>query len=346
MTTRHGTGHIVRGFCGLALAGALSLLTGCLTSDAHLTIAEDGSGELRAEVTPPVELSDALEATQIEALASNALEGVEGASFETQERRGRITYIVEVPFDDYRDLTTNIAGGATVAGQRFTPFSQFDLRELPDGGWSLHAVTNPLAQVVSSSDGSPLAGIVGLAAGEQAGSGLELSVTLPGRLTNSNADSREDNTARWDLNDPSAAHVLQMRTEATPLLSPLQWVLVGLVGLFVVGAVLMFVGARGPVKRKTLFKPSSREREAVIAGSAVESPKQPRRRRRHARRRKRLASCGRTGWENPGEVAPAEPGAPPIGAGPTAGGAQPPRYLPPLGAETHPQAPDEATVEP
>lgn len=278
------------------------LASGCLTTDAYVTINGDGSGELRLEVFPPVAVSGALDASGVEALARDALEGVDGATFESKERLGHTFYIVNVPFEDVRQLTTNIADGATMAGQRVTPFSQFDLRELPDGGWSLNAVTNPLDLAATFSEGSALAGLQGLAGTEEAGVGLELSVTLPGRLTDSNADSQEDNTARWILNDPAASYDLQMRTESTPLLTQLQWVLLGLVAVFVLGGVLMFVGASGPVKGKSLRRRSRKEHEAFLSAGEVETPSRSKKRKQHAHRRKRMVTDDRTGWENPGPV--------------------------------------------
>lgn len=300
--------------------------TGCLTTDAHVTIHDDGSGVLRMEVFPPPAISGAVDDAGVEAIARRALEGVDGASFETEHRLGQTFYIVEVPFADFRRLTTNVADGATMAGQSLTPFTRFDLRELPDGGWSLDAVTNPLDRAAAFSEGSPLVGLQALAGTDDAGVGLELSVTLPGSLTDSNADSREGDTATWNLTDPTATYELAMRTEATPLLTPLQWVLAGLLALFLLGAVLMFVGASGPVKRRSLRKPSRREHEAFMPPNAGEPPKQPKERRGHVRRRERMVAEERTGWEDPLVHAPLDP----MSQGPTEPGPHPHRPLPPL----------------
>lgn len=323
------------------------VLTGCLTTDAYLTVDRDGSGELRLEVFPPPEITGAVEESDAEALARSALEGVDGATFESNQRLGQTFYIVKVPFSDFRELTTNVADGASVAGQRITPFSRFDLRELPDGGWSLDAVTRPLAQAATFAEGPQLAGLQGLAASEEAGVGLELSVTLPGRLMDTNADYQEGDTASWSLNDPAASYTLSMRTEAKPLLTPLQWVLVGLGGVFVLGAVFMFIGASGPVKRRSLRKPSRTEHEAFMPNHATPEPKGTKRQKAHAKRRKRLEAGTRTGWEDPFAHRDVDP-MPPAESEP---GPHPHRPLPPLdqGAfdgSPHDQGSPQSTSDP
>lgn len=325
-----------RSLAALVVPAISLLLSGCLTTDAYLTVDDDGSGELRLEVFPPPAVSGALDTSGVEALARDTIEGVDGASFESKERSGQTFYTVTIPFEDFRQLTTDVIAGATVGGQRLTPFSQFDLRELPDGGWSLNAVTNPLDRAATLTEGSSLAGLQGLAATDEAGVGLELSVTLPGRLTDSNADFQEDNTARWNLSDPAATYELRMRTEATPLLTPLQWVLIGLLGVFVLGGVLMFVGATGPVKRKTLRKPSRKEHEAFLhnpAGGELPQPKVP---RRHARRRRRMFSEGRRSWDDPLAHTEVDP-MPPAESDP---GPHPHRPLPPIDSSAMVAAPD------
>lgn len=310
------------------LVGLLVVITtsGCLTTNAFLTIDDDGSGELRLEVFPPPTISGAVDSSGVESLAREALGGVDGSTFEAKERLGQTFYIVKIPFSDFRQLTTNLAEGATVAGQSITPFSQFDLRELPGGGWSLDAVTRPLAQAATFAEGSSLTGLQGLIATDQAGVGMELTVTLPGRLTDSNADSEENDTARWSLNDPTASYTLAMRTEATPLLTPLQWVLAGLLAVFVLGGVLMFVGASGPVKRRSLRKPSRKEHEAFMPHQGAPEPEQPKRHKTHAKRRKRLVTGRKTGWEDPLAHTPVDP-MPPAETEP---GPHPHRPLPPL----------------
>ena len=76
---------------GLVLVAAVAALftTGCLTSDAYVTVDGDGSGELRMEVFPPPEVSDTIAGSGVDALIRSALEGVEGATFESGKRFGQ-----------------------------------------------------------------------------------------------------------------------------------------------------------------------------------------------------------------------------------------------------------------
>ena len=328
---------------GLVLVAAVAALftTGCLTSDAYVTVDGDGSGELRMEVFPPPEVSDTIAGSGVDALIRSALEGVEGATFESGERSGQRFYSVKIPFDDYRQLTTNIAEGATIGDQALTPFAQFDLRELPDGGWSLAAVTNPLDRVATFTGGSPLQMLQGLAGTEEAGVGLSLSVTLPGRLTDSNADSQDGNTAEWKLNDPSATYELRMRTEPVPLLSPIQWFLIGLVGVFLVGAVLMFVGATGPVKRWSPRKRKPESHDAFLHKQSQQPLVPSETKQRHARRHKRIVAGGRTGWEDPGAPTTTDP-AGTAGPGATAGEQSPQPQLPPITMQRTDEGPPDA----
>ena len=328
---------------GLVLvATAVALFTtGCLTSDAYVTVDGAGSGELRMEVFPPLEVSDTIAGSGVDALIRSALEGVDGATFESGERLGQRFYSVEIPFDDYRQLTTNVAEGATIGDQALTPFAQFDLRELPDGGWSLDAVTNPLDRVATFTGGSSFQMLQGLAGTEEAGAGMSLSVTLPGRLTDSNADSQDGNTAEWKLNDPAASYELQMRTEPVPLLSPIQWFLIGLVGVFLVGAVLMFVGATGPVKRWSPRKGKPESHDAFLHKQSQQPLVPSETKQRHARRHKRIVTGGPTGWEDPGARTATDP-AGTAGPGATAGEQSPQPQLPPITMQRTDEGPPDA----
>lgn len=312
----------------VALVVVVALVTsGCLGADVSVEVDADRSGEVRLQVTPPVELSGEIEDAGVEDLVEDAIEGIDGADFEVEDRF-RDTYIVVIPFRDYRQLTDDIADGGDIAGGRVTPFARFDLRELPDGGWELDAATNPLGAAVSFPQGSPLGVLVQRADDSGEGSGVELSITLPGKLVSSNADSQIDGTAVWSIDDPTASYELHMRTEEDPLLDPLQWVLLGLLALLVTGAALMFVGATGPSRGKNLFKRSRGKSDPFLhEGTDIERSKSSGREpRHHARRNKKLVAGGRPDWVDPLAHQPVDPQAPHSGeAGP-----QPHRELPPL----------------
>ncbi|MFV0318605.1 MAG: hypothetical protein ACK5O2_16785 [Microthrixaceae bacterium] len=254
--------------------------TGCFDADAAVVVKSDGSGVVTFEVIPDPDLAVVLDQVDIETIAQDVLAGVEGATFRAEERMGLERYFVEVPFDDYRDLTVNILEGATIAGQTFTPFTQFDLRELDEGGWRLTAVTNPLGAMASFQEGTAL-GLAGAAARARTGTDprVKLSVSLPGAVIASNAESTDKGTAVWELSDPSKPYTLDMTTEAVSAFTTLQLVLAGVAGVIVLGLVLTLVGSVGPARRDR----GSRSR----------------RRRERKRSRGGNGVAGTTGWEPP-----------------------------------------------
>lgn len=322
--------------CGL-------LLTGCLTSTARLEVGSNGSGFLRLEATPNIQTAGAIESTGAVRVVRNAVEGVDGATFEIRNVQGQSVFVITVPFEDYRELTSGASNGVVIGGARIAPFSSFDLREQPDGGWRLQARTNPLASAVDFGEGSPFGGLVDLAEGAD-GAGLDLSIKLPGSMIDSNADSREGGIARWKLSDPSRAYDLLLVTESKPLLNPLQWLLIALGVLFAVGAILMFVGASGPAKRRSLF-PSSRRPEShevfLNKGpSGSVGPPPPANKR--ARKRRGDSTANPTGWEPPPATTTDEASG---GPAPGAGGPTPPRPLPHIDASGG-GAPGSAAAEP
>ncbi|MCZ7630134.1 MAG: hypothetical protein M5U19_14305 [Microthrixaceae bacterium] len=64
-----------RSLAALVVPAISLLLSGCLTTDAYLTVDDDGSGELRLEVFPPPAVSGALDTSGVEALARDTIEG-------------------------------------------------------------------------------------------------------------------------------------------------------------------------------------------------------------------------------------------------------------------------------
>ena len=65
---RHGNKVVL-----VLVATVVTLLTtGCLSSDAYVTIDDDGSGELRMEVFPPLEVSDTIAGSGVDALIRSA----------------------------------------------------------------------------------------------------------------------------------------------------------------------------------------------------------------------------------------------------------------------------------
>ena len=264
------------GLCAL-LAGVVSLFTGCLSSNVNLVVHDDRSGVITAEIEVPTDVRAALDETDFEQQLERALAGVSGARVDSVRRLGKRTYSIRIPFDDYSALSANLVADSEVLGQSVSPFSQFQLTELSDGkGWRLEAETRPVDDIVTFSQdeqGFALAAAYELLTRDGVGTGMNISVELPGEIVASNADSVVDNVAVWQLRDASMPHTMQVTTESVPFLSPLQWVLIVALVVLVLGGVLMFLGARGPAHKWGTHRPPE-DRRAIVPPTRWSEPSQ------------------------------------------------------------------------
>jgi hypothetical protein len=280
------------------------------------------------EVFPGPQLRRALDGFDVESAVGGAFAGAEGYTFDDVERDGRPGYRIEVPFRDHRDAVPLLVDGATVAGERVVLFSSFELEELRgDRGWRLEAEINPIGRIVSGGAAEPTAleQLVAAAGLPGSGSGLDLSISLPGAVVSSNADRVDGGTATWVLDRPEAPTRLFLRTEPRPLLNPAQLVAALAAAAVAVGAVLALVG------RRTYQR--------------TEGDRNRRRHERHGVRR----TPGDPWAPPPGGAPSAAPAAAPraapaatpptAGNGPPGGGAVPPPTLPPLGPQPPPEPP-------
>ncbi|MFM7068932.1 MAG: DUF2510 domain-containing protein [Actinomycetes bacterium] len=185
-----------------AVVGAVSIIcvlsvTGCLDGTVHLSVNANRSGQLTVELFPSPDLLTAVGGS-LDPLVNLLREAPDvqgsGVVISTVEGPTGPGLHVEIPFDDYRSLQVRPGGptsstatdllGATV--QRLT------IAEA-GGAWSFNA-TLDLQQLQSSVFAVP-----GGAPANSSESRITFSVSLPGRVAESNADSTDWGTATWSL---------------------------------------------------------------------------------------------------------------------------------------------------
>jgi len=221
--------------------------TGCLQSDVDVTVRSDRSGQIDIEVFLNSDVREALGGTDVEAMIEGAFQQVEGYEFVEFELGGREGYRLHIPFDDYRDVTDVITGGGVVAGQQIVLFSDFRITELPAGGWELDATVNPIGQMIAATrnDRIPenIQQVFDLSGIGAAGTGLDLTIALPGEVTSSNATKVEGGSATWRLDEPDAPSQLRMHNEPKPLLSPVMMVIGAALVVVLIGVMLALFGS-------------------------------------------------------------------------------------------------------
>ncbi len=270
--------HFAQGRRALALvfvALCSIVATGCLHGDVDVTVNSDGSGQVVVEVFPNRKMQDELEdlPIDIESLVEGSFEQVEGFEFSEIEDGDRTGYRFEVPFDDYRDVEQVLVDGGTVGGQQVQLFSSLRITELPDdAGWSLDATILPLGQMIAGANAGmvpeSMRDVLDAAGIGNSGSGLDLSISLPGTIVSSNASSTSGGTATWRLDEPEAPATLQMRTEPTEFPTQMQ-LIVGGAGLAVVLGVVLFVFGATRKHKSTKQPRRPRARRAPKTSSGV-----------------------------------------------------------------------------
>ena len=270
--------HFARGRRALTLvvvALCSIVATGCLHGDVDVTVNSDGSGQVVVEVFPNRKVQDELKdlPIDIESLVEGSFESVEGFEFSEIEDGDRVGYRFVVPFDDYRDVEQVLVDGGSLADQQVQLFSSLEITELPDDeGWQLDATILPLGQMIAGANAGmvpeSMRDVLDAAGIGNSGSGLDLSISLPGTIVSSNASSTSGGTATWHLDEPEAPTTLAMRTGPTEFPTQMQ-LIVGGAGLAVVlGLVLFIVGATR--KHTSTKQPRrSRARRAPETSSGV-----------------------------------------------------------------------------
>ncbi|CAN5428266.1 hypothetical protein BH10ACT3_BH10ACT3_11940 [soil metagenome] len=237
------------------------LATSCLSGDIDVTVRDDGSGEIELEVFPSPQLQTVLDAVDVDTLADTFLDDIDGSEFERIERDGQSGYRVLVPFDDYAQLTTFLVDGVTVAGQQVRLFSSIDLQEL-ENGWRLDAVLAP--ELTSNALTAPpgLDELLETDGRAVFGTTLNLSISLPGTVVNTNADERDGGTATWRLKELEGETQLSMQNGPKEFPTTPQIVLMAAGAMVLLGLIFAMIGA-GRSKRST------KRRELKFPGSSV-----------------------------------------------------------------------------
>lgn len=134
-----------------------------------------------------------------------------------------------------------------------TLFSSFELTEQVEGGWKLRATINPIGQIIGATQNDSVPGnvqeLLDSAGVGNAGTGLDLTIELPGKVTATNADDFDGGAATWHLDEPDAPTELSMQTQPQPLLTPLHMVLGGALLVVLLGIGLSLWGAGRPYQR-------------------------------------------------------------------------------------------------
>jgi hypothetical protein len=220
------------------VVATILVATGCLSGEAQLTVEGDDSGSFVIEVFPPGRVTDEVDADDVADLFDSP-----GADIRVDavDQDGREGYRIEVPFDDYRDIGGRLDSSAGSAGVWRALLPELQIVELPDDeGWEFSATVGSATEPVTG-----WTELDALIDGDGA-SVFELSVSLPGNVLRSNADSTDGGTATWELRDSTEPRTLQMRTEPAPLVTPFRVIVGGAALVVLVGVVLFLIGASRP----------------------------------------------------------------------------------------------------
>lgn len=228
------------------LALVVITATGCLRAELGVVIDDDRSGEIVLELYfNEAELGAAdIDADELRQLTEAATQAMDGVDVELVKAAGEQGIKLTVPFDDYRQISSALTN-ANAVGQPLRAFQSFEVTEGTDGRWSMKASIDPsgfqsvLTAVPASIPGSNF---------DMSDLDLTLSVTLPGEVVTSNSTDVDGGTASWKLTGSDAAQSLSMDNQPGSV-NLLQWALIGVGGLFIVGFLLVFLTAAGGKRR-------------------------------------------------------------------------------------------------
>ncbi len=219
----------------LLLLMLLVATTSCFQASVGLEVADDGSGQLVVDLVP----SPALLATvggdlpafarQLQTAASAQSSGAVAKVTDTPEGQA---LRLELPFTDVKALTADAgsAGGGVTGVLLGGVVQRLQVTQAGDA-WSMVAVIDAGA-TQGGLVGSPLAANPALAVPPS----VKFSVTLPGRVESTNADSSSGGTATWTIRTTGTGpQTLKMTNTSVPVL-PYVLAAVGAV------AVLLVVG--------------------------------------------------------------------------------------------------------
>jgi len=231
----------------LMSALAASVLTGCLRAEMEVEVGGDGSGTAAIEVyIDEAELgAGGISQDDLVELAETATQQFDGVEVSAVEAVGSKGFRVQIPFDDYRQLTQSLTNG-DYGGVSIRLFQTFVINEGADGGWSMSATVDPvgvratLSQIPTSISGS--------ASSVDSSMEFVFSMTLPGKVLRSNATAVDGGTARWNLKGDIEAVRFTMENDP-PGITTLQMIFVLIGGLLLIGTALVLISAAGGRRR-------------------------------------------------------------------------------------------------
>ncbi|UDY37955.1 LppM family (lipo)protein [Dermatobacter hominis] len=317
MQRRRGT----RSWWAVAATALIVLLaTGCLRADVNVHVDDDRSGSVELDLyfsEESLRLAG-LNPDDLKDLAETATASQEGIDISTIAADGERGIRMTIEFDDYRQLASALTEG-DVQGRTLRLFQSFEISEGPEGKWSLQAEVDPggfdavLNEIPASFPTEDL---------DPDDVEVNFSVTLPGEVARTNATSSDGGTATWVLAGSDAATTLTLENEPSSV-SPLQWAMIGIAALIVIGLILLLVTAAGGRRRRRRGAARHSLETSAPQGWAPTAPPP--------------IPVGPDGWSSPppysshgwGDAAPSTP-APPTAAG-TPAPTAPPVGTAPLG---------------
>lgn len=269
-TMRRGTRIVV------VMVAVVLTATGCLSGTANITVRGDGSGEFKVEVFPPGETRRALSKVETSKLIGESFGDFKGAEVDEIKKDGRSGFRITVPFKNPEQAKKLLTGGLHVSGHSVRIFAAFDLHQLPDTDrWVFRATANTIEQIFAPFKADKAFAPVtralqdGTDASEAVKSAdLEVSISLPGRLASSNADSIDGGTAKWKITDPAAPRALRANSVPQDFPTALQTILGIAVLVMLIGLVLVMVGKRS-AHTNSIRRLSRLERKEIKARTAA-----------------------------------------------------------------------------
>lgn len=256
----------------IALLALLLISTGCLRGTVDVAVEDDGAGTVEVTVFPDSDVMG-----QVEGLDLASSVGAPPGAVDLQVDRvyvdDRPGYRIEFGFADPDALGAALQAGVTVAGRRITLFESFDLREVDYGIWRLDAAVSPPGEVFAepTGDGGAAAEVQALLDGVTAGStqvAIELTISMPGGVSSSNADSSSGGSATWNLDRADGPRQLYMETRPVRFPTPAQAIIGGAALAVVLGIALTTFGG---VRDRTGTRRRRRGRAKFVAPSAPQS---------------------------------------------------------------------------
>ena len=224
----------------LALLMALCafVLTGCIRLEVTFTVEEDGSGAMEMVVALDESLL-ALSEESPDDLTGNLDELPPGATVDEYREDGFVGQVVSVPIPDMTRAAESLG-----SVDDMTDVTDFGFVREGDG-WRFTMDVPPLGEELAGENGELAAGLAAALLDEAS---FRVRVSLPGEITEHNADRIEDGVLVWDLDWTSMEpRTLSAHSQMTGV-GPVVVVIVG--GAAAAVVVLAALAARSVVRAR------------------------------------------------------------------------------------------------